>query len=87
MRNMIVLAAVAIISMAPAAMAEDNSALLQASYQGAVTGDVEKDTVAYDLHQPSDLWVRFSPECFAGAAAGELAGSAVPSAEIHQAAR
>lgn len=84
---MIILATVFTMAGMPAAMAEDNDALLQASYQGAVTGDAEKDTVAYDLHQPSDLWVRFSPECFAGAAAGELAGRTVTSAGIQQAAK
>ena len=87
MRNMIILSAVVIMVGAPAAMAEENDALLQASYQGAVTGDAEKDTVAYDLRQPSDLWVRFSPECFAGAAAGDFARNAPTTAEIHQAAK
>lgn len=82
---MIILSAVVIMAGVPFAMAEDNDALLQASYQGAVTGDAEKDTMAYDLHRPSDLWVRFSPECFAGAAAGDLARNAVTAAEIHQA--
>ncbi len=85
MRNVIILAAVVIMAGAPVAMAEDNDALLQASYQGAVTGDAEKDTMAYDLQQPSDLWVRFSPECFTGAAGGEYA--TMTSAEIHQATR
>lgn len=87
MRKMIILSACVVLAGAPAAMAEDNDALLQASYQGAVTGDAEKDTMAYDLHQPSDLWVRFSPECFAGASAGDLARSAVTSAQIHQASK
>jgi hypothetical protein len=87
MRNMIILSTVVILAGAPAAMAEDNEALLEASYQGTVTGDAEKDTVAYDLRQASDLWVRFSPECFTGAAAGDFATSAVPSAAIQQAAK
>lgn len=85
MRNMILLSACVILAgipAAPAAMAEDNDALLQASYQGARTGDPEKDTLAYDMRTPSDLWVRFSPECFTGAAVGELAGHAAPSAKI-----
>ena len=85
MRTMIILSACVVLAGAPAAMAEDNDALLQASYQGAVTGNAEKDTLAYDLHQPSDLWVRFSPECFADTSAGDLARSALTTAEVNQA--
>ncbi len=87
MRNVIVLATVCTMVAMPAAMAEDNAALLRASYMGAVTGDPEKDTVAYDLGQPSDLWVRFTPECFTGTPAGQLAGRSVTPGEIQQAAR
>lgn len=87
MRNIIVLATIFTMAANPAAMAEDNADLLRASYQGAVTGDPEKDTVAYDLGQPSDLWVRFSPECFTGTAAGQHAGRSATSGEIRQAAR
>lgn len=84
---MIIVATVVTMAGTPAAMAEDNATLLRASYMGAVTGDPEKDTVAYDLGQPSDLWVRFSPECFTGTPAGQHAGRSVTPGKIQQAAR
>ena len=48
MRKMIILSACVVLAGAPAAMAEDNDALLQASYQGAVTGDAEKGDLKLD---------------------------------------
>ncbi len=52
-----------LIAGATGALAEDNADLLQPVAHGDVTGNAEKDTVAYDVTAPSDLWVRFSDEC------------------------
>ena len=67
---------------ATGAVAEENADLLQPVAYGAVTGDEEKDTVAYDLDAPSDLWVRFSDECIVQGAslarAPQVNGTAAP---------
>jgi hypothetical protein len=56
-------AATMLIAGTTGALAEDNANLLQPVAHGVVTGDAERDTVAYDVTAPSDLWVRFSDEC------------------------
>ena len=63
MRNLIILSTVALLAGTTGVVAEDNADLLQPVSHGAVTGNAEKDTVAYDTSAPSDLWIRFSDEC------------------------
>ena len=63
MRKLMILATVGLLAGTVSAVAEDNADLLQPVSHGAVTGDAEKDTVAYDMNAPSDLWVRFSDDC------------------------
>ncbi len=66
MHKFIILATVVLLAGTTGAIAEDNAELIQPVAYGAVTGDVEKDTVAYDIKQPSDLQVRFTTPCAAG---------------------
>jgi hypothetical protein len=83
MRKLLIVTTALFLAGAAGAMAEDNAELLQPVAYGAVTGDDEKDTVAYDVQAPSDLWVRFSDECIVqgaslvrGPKAEVMAGSA-----------
>lgn len=69
MHKLMILSTVAFLAGTTAVLAEDNADLLQPANFGAVTGDAEKDTVAYDMAAPSDLWVRFSDECIVSGAA------------------
>ena len=69
MHKLIILSTVALLAGTTGVLAEDNANLLQPIDYGAVTGDAEKDTVAYDMATPSDLWVRFSDECIVSGAA------------------
>jgi hypothetical protein len=69
MRKLMTLATVALLTGTTGAVAEDNADLLQPISYGAVTGDAEKDTVAYDTSAPSDLWVRFSDDCIVSGSA------------------
>jgi hypothetical protein len=75
MRKLFILSTVAVFAGAAGAVAEDNKNLLQPVSYGPVTGDSEKDTVAYDMTRPSDLWVRFNGECFDRAASLEQASA------------
>mgnify|MGYP001816160297 CR=1 FL=1 len=63
MRKLMILSATVLLASAGGAFAEDNADLLQPVSFGAVTGDAEKDTMAYDPAAPSDLWVRFEKDC------------------------
>ena len=63
MRKILILSATVLLASAGAAFAEDNSDLLQPTSFGAVSGDAEKDTMAYDMAAPSDLHVRFEEDC------------------------
>jgi hypothetical protein len=77
MRKLLIVTTALLLVGTTGAMAEENADLLQPVAYGAVTGDAEKDTVAYDLKAPSDLWVRFSDECIMqGAARAEANGAA-----------
>ena len=69
MHKLMILSTVALLASSSGVFAEDNADLLQPISHGAVTGDAEKDTVAYDMSVPSDLWVRFSDECIVNGAA------------------
>ncbi len=69
MHKLVILSAVALLASTSFVLAEDNADLLQPISHGAVTGDAEKDTVAYDMAAPSDLWVRFSDDCIVSDAA------------------
>jgi hypothetical protein len=87
MRKLMILATVALLAGTASAVAEDNAALLQPVSHGAVTGNAEKDTVAYDMAVPSDLWVRFSNDCIvAGSAPASHAAlvAAAPSTNPHE---
>lgn len=90
MRTIIMLSTIALLAGTTAALAEDNADLLQPISHGAVTGDPEKDTVAYDMAKPSDLWVRFSDDCIvsgnSAARAASLNGAA-PRPDPHETAR
>jgi len=63
MSKLLIASAALLLAGATGAVAENNADLLQPATFGAVTGDAEKDTLAYDIKAPSDLWVRFSDEC------------------------
>jgi hypothetical protein len=63
MRKLLIVTTALFLVGATGAVAEDNANMIQPVAHGAVTGDAEKDTVAYDVAPPSDLWVRFSDEC------------------------
>lgn len=63
MRKLLIAPAALLLAGVTGAVAEDNAGLLQPVAYGAVGGDAEKDTIAYDVKVPSDLWVRFSDEC------------------------
>lgn len=87
MRKVIILSTVALLAGTSGVLAEDNADLLQPVNHGAVTGEAEKDTVAYNLQVPSDLWVRFSDECIVSGASPVKAASlngASPRANPHQ---
>ena len=63
MRKLMILSATLLLAGTGGAFAEDNADLLQPTSFGAVTGDAEKDTMAYDMAAPSDLLVRFQDDC------------------------
>jgi hypothetical protein len=85
-----ILSTVALLAGTTAVLAEDNASLLQPVSFGAVTGEAEKDTEAYDMAAPSDLWVRFSDECIVSSASPVKAASlngAAPRINPHEAAQ
>ncbi len=63
MRKLMILSATVLLASAGGAFAEDNADLLQPVSFGVITGDAEKDTVAYDPAAPSDLQIRFKNDC------------------------
>ncbi len=90
MHKLMILSAVALLASTTAVLAEDNADLLQPVSYGAVTGEAEKDTMAYDMGKASDLWVRFSDECIISGAAPVKAASlngAAPRINPHEAAQ
>lgn len=72
MRKILILTAVAVLVNHTAAIAEDNAALLSASYHGGVTGEEEKNTFGYDVNVSSDLQVRFKAVCSFGPSCTDL---------------
>lgn len=75
MHKLMIFSTVAFLAGTTAVLAEDNADLVQAVSHGVVTGEAEKDTVAYDMAEPSDLWVRFSDECIVSSASPVKAAS------------
>lgn len=59
MRNIVILTAVAVLVNHTSAVAEDNGALLAATYHGGISGEEEKNTFGYDPNVSSDLQIRF----------------------------
>ena len=85
MRKLMILSATVLLASAGGAFAEDNADLLQPISFGAVTGDAEKDTMAYDMAAPSDLQVRFEKDC-GGRSAPIQRGLARPAGALRQSA-
>lgn len=85
MRKLMILSATVLLASTGGAFAEDNAELLQPVSFGVVTGDAEKDTMAYDVTAPSDLQVRFEKDCGARSAPVQEASldAAAPTANPH----
>jgi hypothetical protein len=78
MRKLMILSATVLLASTGGAFAEDNADLLQPVSFGAITGDAEKDTMAYDTTAPSDLQVRFKNDCGLSGTSTEQASLAQP---------
>lgn len=78
MRKLMILSATVLLASAGGAFAEDNADLLQPVSFGVITGDAEKDTVAYDAAAPSDLQIRFRNDCGVRGPSAEQASLAQP---------
>ncbi len=63
MRSILILTAVAVLVNHTSAIAENDEALLVATYHGGISGDEEKNTFGYDPNIPSDLQIRFRTVC------------------------